>query len=52
MVGRGKGGLPPTFSGTMETAVYAETEEERPNQLFTRWYGFAYTFPGCEVYKE
>jgi hypothetical protein len=23
----------------------------RPMQLFTRWYGFAYTFPGCEVYE-
>jgi hypothetical protein len=23
---------------------------ERPVQMFTRWYGFAYTFPNCEVY--
>jgi hypothetical protein len=23
----------------------------RPMQLFTRWYGFAYTFPGCELYE-
>jgi hypothetical protein len=23
----------------------------RPMQLFTRWYGFAYTFPGCEIYE-
>jgi hypothetical protein len=22
---------------------------ERPQQLFTRWYGFALTFPGCEI---
>jgi hypothetical protein len=22
---------------------------ERPQQLFTRWYGFSLTFPGCEV---
>ena len=22
----------------------------RPQQIFTRWYGFAYTFPGCEIY--
>ncbi len=22
----------------------------RPMQLFTRWYGCAYTFPGCEIY--
>ena len=25
---------------------------ERPQQMFTRWYGFALTFPGCEVYGE
>jgi hypothetical protein len=24
----------------------------RPMQLFARWYGFAYTFPGCDVYKD
>ena len=23
----------------------------RPLQLFTRWYGFAYTFPGAEIYS-
>ena len=23
----------------------------RPMQVFTRWYGFAYTFPGCEIYE-
>jgi hypothetical protein len=22
---------------------------ERPQQLFTRWYGFSLTFPGCEI---
>lgn len=25
-------------------------EIDGPMQLFTRWYGFAYTFPGCEIY--
>ena len=25
---------------------------ERPQQVFTRWYGFALTFPGCEVVGE
>ena len=25
---------------------------ERPLQLFTRWYGFALTFPGTEIYGE
>lgn len=24
----------------------------RPMQLFTRWYGCAYTFPGCEVFGD
>jgi hypothetical protein len=24
----------------------------RPQQIFTRWYGFALTFPGCEVFGE
>lgn len=23
---------------------------ERPLQMFTRWYGFAYSYPNCEVY--
>ena len=27
-------------------------EMSRPMQLFTRWYGFSYTFPGCEVYES
>jgi hypothetical protein len=26
------------------------TDGTRPFQLFSRWYGFAYTFPGCEIY--
>lgn len=25
---------------------------ERPQQIFTRWYGFALTFPGCEVFGK
>jgi len=25
---------------------------ERPQQVFTRWYGFALTFPGCEVFGQ
>ena len=24
----------------------------RPIQLFTRWYGFAYTYPDCEIYAK
>jgi len=26
--------------------------EQQPMQLFTRWYGFAYTFPGCDIFKR
>jgi hypothetical protein len=26
-------------------------EIERPLQLFTRWYGFALTFPGTTIYE-
>jgi Protein of unknown function (DUF3179) len=30
---------------------FAEWEDgTRPFQLFTRWYGFAFTYPGCAVY--
>lgn len=30
---------------------YAEFPDgRRPMQLFTRWYGFSYTFPACEIY--
>lgn len=25
---------------------------ERPQQVFTRWYGFALTFPGCDIFGE
>ena len=25
---------------------------QRPQQMFTRWYGFSLTFPGCEVFGE
>jgi hypothetical protein len=25
---------------------------ERPQQVFSRWYGFALTFPGCEIFGE
>lgn len=25
---------------------------DQPMQLFSRWYGFSLTFPGCEVYEE
>ena len=25
---------------------------ERPPQMFTRWYGFSLTYPGCEIFGE
>jgi hypothetical protein len=27
-------------------------QPERPQPMFTRWYGFALTFPGCEVFEQ
>jgi hypothetical protein len=29
-----------------------EDSGERPFQLFTRWYGFSFTYPGCDIYGE
>jgi hypothetical protein len=31
-------------------ALWSDTNE-RPLQLLTRWYGFAFTYPGCEIYE-
>jgi hypothetical protein len=27
-------------------------EARRPQQMFTRWYGFSLTFPGCDVFGQ
>lgn len=32
-------------------ASWADTGE-RPMQLLSRWYGFSFTYPGCEVYEK
>ena len=33
------------------TNAQGETQTiDRPQQMFSRWYGFSYTFPGCEIY--
>ncbi len=32
-------------------AVWSGTNE-RPVQLLTRWYGFSFTYPNCEIYKD
>lgn len=31
-------------------AQYVDSEE-KPMQLYCRWYGFSFTFPGCEIYE-
>ncbi|PTX64358.1 uncharacterized protein DUF3179 [Melghirimyces profundicolus] len=33
---------------------YEDTDdwEDVPQYLYTRWYGFALTYPGCEIYRE
>ena len=32
-------------------AIFTD-DRSRPLQLFSRWYGYSLTFPGCEVYRE
>ncbi len=35
----------------IDSVPFAEWEDgSRPFQLFSRWYGFAFTFPGCAIY--
>ena len=40
---------PDTFT---PAALFVDATGERPQQMFTRWYGFALTFPGSEVFGE
>ena len=40
-----RGGVLYDKQGVTETAA-------RPMQMFTRWFGFSYTFPGCEVFHD
>lgn len=38
--------------GKTDHVPFAEWEDGvRPMQLFSRWYGFSYTFAGCRIYK-
>jgi hypothetical protein len=37
-------------SGVLRDAGGDRQEVERPLQLFSRWYGFALTFPGTAIY--
>ncbi|MBI4520918.1 MAG: DUF3179 domain-containing protein [Gemmatimonadetes bacterium] len=39
-------------SGVVYDAAGGRLPVERPQQIFTRWYGFALTFPGADVYGE
>jgi len=38
--------------GALDRVPFAEWEDGgRPMQIFCRWYGFSFSFPGCEVYR-
>ena len=39
-------------SGTLFDAAGNRLEGERPQQIFTRWYGYALTFPGSDVFGQ
>ena len=39
-------------SGALFDAAGNRLEDERPQQIFTRWYGYALTFPGSEVFGQ
>jgi hypothetical protein len=36
-------------NGQVLTAAAEHHPLDRPNQQFTRWYGFSYMFPACEI---
>ncbi len=41
-----------TYSdGIFREASGDPVKPDRPMQLFTRWYGFSFTFPGCKIYE-
>lgn len=37
-------------SGVLTDRTGRRRPVDRPQQMFTRWYGFSLTFPGCEVF--
>jgi hypothetical protein len=39
-------------SGVLFNARGSRQTAERPQQVFTRWYGYALTFPGAEVFGQ
>ena len=38
-------------AGRLVDADNAPVATERPQQIFTRWYGFSLTFPNPEIYE-
>lgn len=38
-------------NGYVVNAASEHQPLDRPNQQFTRWYGFSYMFPGCEIFS-
>lgn len=50
-VGLELGGVGVLRDGALYDADGRRLEIERPLQLFTRWYGFALTFPGTVIYE-
>jgi hypothetical protein len=38
-------------NGHVLNAVEEQRSLDRPNQQFTRWYGFSYMFPACEIFS-
>lgn len=45
------GGVGVLRDGVLYDSAGQYREIERPLQLFTRWYGFALTFPGTTIYE-
>ncbi len=39
-------------NGVLRDSAGERREMDRPLQLFSRWYGFALTFPGTEIYER
>ena len=48
-----EGGRLRVFVGTEDSMPHALwPDETMPMQLFSRWYGFAFTYPNCEIYRD
>jgi hypothetical protein len=39
-----------TLRGSLLHTATGRRSPERPKQMFVRWYAFAYTFPGCDIF--